>query len=211
MLYLPELYYLQEQKGFPFRRSVLITATTVSRWCSSFYAQIIAPKSNYTGPLEKSGFLPEDAVEREGFVTELVGWLLDNSSVDDLFCLLLDDEPYPKADKVAKFDHHDDTCCWVLNLTEAEFAHLQAVWQANRLPEDLFYPEHHGVCVPYPGTGLKAKWLRLLGVKKCYTPKQWVNREQTAQPAAAADPPTLALWQAAELFRSAATSLIQYS
>ena len=173
MHYLPELHYLQEQRDFPFRQALLITATTVSRWCAYFHARIIAPKAGYAGPLEKSGPLPEDIPRREALVADLVSWLLDNSAVDDLFSLFLDDEPTPQPGKVAKFDHHDDTCCWVLNLTEAEFAHLQAAWKAHGLPEALFYPEQDGLCIPYPGTGLKARLLRALGVQKCYTPKQW--------------------------------------
>jgi hypothetical protein len=115
---------------------------------------------------------------REVFIADLVGWLFENSIIDDLFCLFLDSEPTPKPGKVAKFDHHDDTCCWVLNLTETEFAHLQAVWRANGLPEDLFYPERAGLCIPYPGMGLKARLLRALGIQKCYTPKQWENEEK---------------------------------
>jgi hypothetical protein len=152
---------------------VLITTTTVSRWCTCFHARLLAPANNYTTPSEKSGLLPENAAEREAFVAELVGWLFDNSSPDEQFCLFLDDEPIPKPGQVAKFDHHDDTCCWALTLTEAQFARLQAVWKANGLPKDLFCPEQDGLCLPFPGTGLKAKLLRVIGVRKCYTPKQW--------------------------------------
>ena len=190
MLYLPELYYLQEQKGFPFRQAVLITATAVSRWCTHFYARIIAPKT--TTPLEKGCPLPEDISHREAFVADLVDWLLDNSAIDELFCLLLDNEVTPQSGKVAKFDHHDDTCCWVLNLTPTEFAYLQATWEINGLPEDLFYPEQEGLCTFYPGGGLKAKLLRVLGVRRCYTPKQWEQerRRGSGLTLAAADPPS---------------------
>lgn len=172
-LYFPELRYCQEKKGFPFRQAVLITATTVSRWCTHFYARVIAPKTKASTPLEKSGLLPEDISRREAFVADVVNWLLDNSAIDELFCLLLDHEATPQPGKVAKFDHHDDTCCWVLNLTPTEFAYLQATWKAKGLPEDLFYPEQEGLCILYTGTGWKAKLLRALGVRRYYTPKQW--------------------------------------
>lgn len=173
MLYLPEIYYFQAQSDFPLWQTVLITAKTVCHWCTYYYARIISPRNNYTGPLEKYGNLPENMAEREDFVADMISWLLDNSSVTELFYLLLDDEPTPKPGKVAKFDHHDDTCCWVLNLTETEFTCLQKMWKSNGLPEDLFYSENNNLCFPYPGTGLKARLFRVLGFQKCYTPKQW--------------------------------------
>lgn len=126
-------------------------------------------------PIEKQGLLPIDSSEREAFVTELVRWIFANSIVEDLFYLLLDDGPVPQENKVARFDHHDDTCCWFLNLSESEFAILQDVWRKNDLPANLFYPEQETVCVPYPGNSLKSRVLRLSGVQKCYTPMQWQN------------------------------------
>lgn len=176
MLYLAELYYLQDQRDFPFQKSVLVTATTVAQWCTHFYARVIASRSHLT-LTEKKGLLPTNPQEKEIFVAQLVDWLFENSISDELFCLLLDNEPVSRSGKVAKFDHHDDTCCWVLNLTEDEFAECQAKWLANGLPNDLFYPEHRTLCMPYPGVGLKAKLLRAFGAQKCYTPKQW-QREQ---------------------------------
>ncbi|MFN3925719.1 MAG: hypothetical protein ACK4QL_00010 [Pseudanabaenaceae cyanobacterium] len=100
-------------------------------------------------------------------------WIFANSIVDELFYLLLDDEP---VNKIAKFDHHDDTCCWFLNLTESEFGILQDAWHRNNLPVNLFYPDRETVCVPYPGDSLKSKVLRLLGGQQCYTPMQWQTR-----------------------------------
>jgi len=171
MRYLPELYYLQDKRDFPFQKSVLVTATTVAQWCTHFHARIIAPK-NHILPIEKEGLLPTAPQEKETFVAQLVDWLFENSISDELFCLLLDDKPVPRSGEEAKFDHHDDTCCWVLNLTEEEFTECQAKWWANGLPKDLFYPEQESLCIPSPGRGLKAKLLRVLGVKKCSTPKQ---------------------------------------
>ncbi len=176
MLYAAELFYLQDQRDFPFQKAVLVTARAVAQWCSHFQARLIVPPEKYTVPTEKQGILPTDTVEREAFITELVQWIFANSMVDELFYLLLDDEPIPQVSKVARFDHHDDTCCWFLNLTESEFGSLQNAWQENDLPIDLFYPEQKIVCVPYPGNGIKATVLRLFGAKKCYTPMQWQTR-----------------------------------
>ncbi len=81
--------------------------------------------------------MPTDVLEKEEFVTGLVQWIFANSFVDSLFYLLLDNEAVPQANKVAKFDHRDDTCCWFLNLAESEFGFLQGVWAKSNLPVDL--------------------------------------------------------------------------
>jgi hypothetical protein len=174
MLYSPELYYLQDNKNFDFRKAVVVTATTVARWCNYYEAKLLASKSRDVAQRPKRGSLPSDLQEKEVFLTELINWIFENSWVDDLFVLFLDDEPVPRSEGVAKFDHHDDTCCWVLNLTGGEFAELQAAWEAHDLPRDLFYPPPEvDYCIPVPGNGLKARVLRFFGVKNCYTPKQW--------------------------------------
>ncbi len=141
MLYLSNLDYLQEQEDFPFRHAVLVTATAIGRWSNHFHAKLIAPKSKHIGLIDKRGRLPLNEQHKETFIADLVRWIFENSFCDELFCLLLDDEPIPKPGKIAKFDHHDDTCCWVINLSEIEFAQLQHIWRTNGLPEDLFYPE----------------------------------------------------------------------
>ena len=60
-----------------------------------------------------------------------------------------------------------------LLLCRVACSHLQAVWKANGLPEDLFYPEHEVRCVPVPEMRLGARCLQKLGVRKRYTPKRW--------------------------------------
>jgi len=179
MRYLPDLFYFFDQADFPLRHAVLITATTVSQWCTYFHAKILAPKHPAWGELEKSGHLPTEIRERQVFVAGVVNWLFENSVIEDLFFLRLNDAPLSTHIQSAKFDHPDDTCCWVLDLIEAEFAQVQAAWKANGLPEDLFYPEDAHRCVPFPGTGWKAALLRALGVQKCYTPRQW--KAETSQ------------------------------
>lgn len=179
MLYAAELFYWQEQRDFPFQKAVLVTASTVAQWCTHFRARLLAPRGRLaTG--EKWGALPTVPAERAAFVAELVCWIFAHSLVEELFYLLIDDEPVPQAGRVAKFDHHDDTCCWLLNLTGSEFVALQDAWRDNGLPPDLFYPEQEMVCIPYPGRSLKSRVLRLLGAQKCYTPLQWRTRESNA-------------------------------
>ncbi|MFQ5857772.1 MAG: hypothetical protein ACE5LU_19375 [Anaerolineae bacterium] len=176
MIYQPELYYFWEQEGFPFRKAVSVTAQTVAIWCNHYHAKLIAPSKSAT-VREQKGELPEDVEEKGAIVEELVNWILEDSVTADLFTLFLDSGRVPQEGRVAKFDHHDDTCCWVLNLTEQEFKQLRMSWEANGLPTDLFYPEGQGICVPYDGTGIVARWLKKLGFKRCYTPKQWAVRQ----------------------------------
>jgi hypothetical protein len=153
---------------------VLVTAKTVAQWCSYYDAKLLVPKASNLAPKQRTGSLPSDSQVKEVFVSELVNWTFENSLMNDLFALFLDDGPLPQSEGVAKFDHHDDTCCWVLNLNEGEFEELQAAWEAHDLPRDLFYPPQEvDYCIPVPGNGLKARVLRYLGVKNCYTPKQW--------------------------------------
>ncbi|MCX8062590.1 MAG: hypothetical protein N3D16_08410 [Anaerolineales bacterium] len=179
MLYLPELYYLQDQADFPIQKAVEVTAVAVSRWCGYYEVRLIAPISKAMVPTQKSGALPEAISERETFVRGLVAWIFAHSNPPDLFSLWLSDRPLSEKGSVAKFDHHDDTCCWVLNLSESEFEELQDAWQAHGLPADLFYPEEKQICVPYPGKSWKARLIRAFGGQRCYTPKQW---EREARP-----------------------------
>jgi hypothetical protein len=176
MSYAAELLYWQDQRNFPFQKAFLVTARTVAQWCTHYQAKVLVPIRKHQNPIEKQGILPSEPAEKAFFVTELIQWIFSNSQIEELFYLLLDNQPTPQTNRVAKFDHHDDTCCWCLNLTESEFIILQDAWSKNGLPVDLFYPEQETVCMPYPGNGLKAKVLRLFGVQKCYTPLQWRTR-----------------------------------
>jgi hypothetical protein len=173
MHYLIERYYLEEGRAFPLRKGILVTATTVSRWCRHFGAELIVPVSEEIRPMRRSGVLPKDRMEREALVGDLVNWLLDNSLSDTLFCLLLHDGPLPKSGGIVKFSHYDGTHDCLLDLNIEEFATLQATWQAHGLPQDLFYADEDTVAVPYPGQGVKARFLRWMGATKIYTPRQW--------------------------------------
>ncbi|RME44013.1 MAG: hypothetical protein D6791_14175 [Chloroflexi bacterium] len=178
MRYLPELYYLQDRPDFPLRHAIQVTATGVALWCDYYLARVIAPREPRPAPGEKHGRLPSSPVEKEAVVGDLLRWLWDSSEVEDLFCLLLDDRPLPRPRPCSRFDHHDDTCCWVLDLTAEQFAILQQRWREHGLPADLFYPEREMRCVPWPGERKRDRALRALGAQKCYTPRQWQLAQQ---------------------------------
>lgn len=173
MIYAAELFYLQDQRDFPFQKAVLVTAKTVAQWCSYFQARLLSHSRTYRGLTEKQGMLPTNPLDKQAFITELVQWIFAYSEIQELFFLLLDKKPPPHTEKVATFDHHDDTCCWFLSLDPEEFVMLQEAWRRNDLPLDLFYPQEETICLPYPGSNLKSKVLRFLGVQRCYTPLQW--------------------------------------
>lgn len=177
MLYLPELYYFFDSKDFPTEKAITVTAITVAKWSQYYRAELIEPKKGISNTV-RTGKLPDNKSQIETFIKKLLLWIFDSSTIRvDLFSLFLDS--YPLEDKwentnrdVAKFDHHDDTCCWVLNLTKTEFEKLQQVWKDNNLPTDLFYPEGKGITVK-DTKGILKKFLSYLGFRKIYTPKQW--------------------------------------
>lgn len=56
---------------------------------------------------------------------------------EQLFCLFLHNKK-PEPEEGCMFDHHDDSCCWVLNVTSEQYRILQKAWTKAGLPEDLF-------------------------------------------------------------------------
>lgn len=134
MIYSSNLNYFNKD-DFPFEKAVLITAQAVSRYCQFYQAKIIAPKSGFPNT-EKAGGLPSSKKER--FVQEVVEWIFANSMPKVWFVLFLDNKVIINTGEACKFDHHDDTCCWALNLTKEEYSTIQKIWQKHQLPLDLF-------------------------------------------------------------------------
>ncbi len=167
--YLPELFYWQDMADFPFERAMRVTAVTIARWCTYYYARLIAPL-NGRSARPRAGLLPP--TERETFVAHLLDTIWQDSATPELFTLYLHQAPLP-AHEAALFDHPDDTCCWSLHLSPAQFAELVAAWQAHNLPADLFYPAGREHIIPWPGQSLWARLWRRLGVTRVYTPRQW--------------------------------------
>ncbi len=169
MIYLTELYYFFDQKNFPYEKAVLVTAQKVSEWSKYYRVKLLAPKKGIV-ELERSGQLPDNVSERKEFILKLLEWVWENSYTSDLFLLYLNDDEKNNS-KVRKFDHHDDTCCWYMNLSNEEFRELTATLKQNDLPEDLYYPEDKAIMIPYPWKIKIFGWL--IGGQKVYTPKRW--------------------------------------
>lgn len=161
MIYNFETYYSDK---IDYIKVVKIVASYTASFCELFEAGIIAPKKKYKGIRNKSGQLPVD--NKDEFLSETIDWIIENSEFNDLFKLFLYNNPIsPTEPRI--FDHHDDTCCWVLNLTNDQFIELKNVLLSNNLPEDLFYEPSKLIC-------LKAKGiLGFLGFNKCFTPKEY--------------------------------------
>lgn len=182
MLYLPELYYFFDQKNFPLEKTVLVTAKKVSESCGYYQARLIWPLKGVK-ETERQGSLPAATEEKHKFIEELIKWIFSNlaTPLED-FALFFDDEEIgQRKDNSAKFSHHDDTCCWAMNITEREFQDLKTAWKNNGLPEDLFYPEGQEIKIMKP-PGAIARLLIKLGFtfenSKIYTPKRWAEKKQ---------------------------------
>ncbi|MBI2591036.1 MAG: hypothetical protein HYW33_04200 [Candidatus Blackburnbacteria bacterium] len=187
MIYLPELYYFFDTKNFPLRKAVKVTSGAVSLWCDYYRAELINTKK-VLGKKLRVGELPKRKGEKIKLVSQVTDWIFKLSDCDELFTLLLNDKPLnnvgKQKQKPAKFDHHDDTCCWILNLTEKEFKQLQQIWKDNNLPEDLFYQEEEAIHIDQTGKSFLAKTLNKMGFEaiseKIYTPKQWRKENPSA-------------------------------
>ncbi len=106
--------------------------------------------------------MPLEIDERKAYTEDLLKWIFSNSDSKDLFTLFLYENDEKEKNTPALFDHHDDTCCWGLSLSEERFSLLQRSWQEHSLPTDLFYPSNEGH---------QEGW--------CYhTPKQWKAKEE---------------------------------
>src|SRR3989338_7665697 len=179
MHYLPELYYFfdsKEIRGKNFQNLIIVIAKNVAQYCNCYSAKLLSPRKGVR-EIKKGGSLPTDRKEKEIFLEGLLKWIFDNSESIDLFSLFLQNGPiHTNRQGVIKFDHHDDTCCWILHLSGQEFKQLQKDLRKNNMPEDLFYEESEGKSISTkPGTFIR-KFFRVLGFtsRKYYTPKQWV-------------------------------------
>jgi hypothetical protein len=160
----------------PLERAVLVTAETIARWCVRFEAGLIIPKLKGQTEKDRSGKLPDNLEEREAFIEELCQWLFEHSLTPDLFKFFLYSSDSIAIGEIAPFDHHDDTCCWALNLTPLQFTELQNAWEQASLPRDLFYETSKTVCEVSP-PGPIGRFFRWFGFsfenKRCYSPKEW--------------------------------------
>lgn len=178
MLYLQEDYYFRDQKDFPFRKAVLVTAQAVGVWCNFYRAKLLVPKK---GVKEKTreGALPEEKSTRDGFIAELVSWIFENSLFEGTFSLHLDTAPIAGTRGPKKFDDSDGHCCWTLDLTSDEFTRVQDSWRAHELPDDLFYPAGAEIRVPLP-LGPISRLLIRFGFtttnERIYSPKRWAMK-----------------------------------
>lgn len=161
MIYNFEVYYSNKINLI---KAVKIVASYVANFCKFYEAEIIIPKKGFHGPKKKLGKIPLE--DKEKFINNIVNWLVNNSEINELFKLLLYNNP-KSTHKPRLFDHHDDTCCWVLSLTNDQFFGLQKVLKLNGLPEDLFYESKKLVCIKDKGL------IGFLGFQRCYTPKEY--------------------------------------
>lgn len=140
MIYFPELHYFFDTESFPTKKAVLVTATAVAQWATSYKAKLLE-KTLLDDSAARQGPLPTGLTDRIQAVSDLVDWIQGDPQTQDTFLLFLSRGSEKTEETTELFDHHDDTCCWVLNLSEEEFSTLQDAWKSNGLPTDLFYPQ----------------------------------------------------------------------
>ena len=170
-MYITENYYFKDRK-IDFIKILRVTAQAVGQWCDWFEAHLLMPIKN-VNETERTGMLPENSAEKQKFIDELILWLTNNSESQETFRLFLDSNPISQDHK---FQHHDDTCCWYLNLSKKEFVKLQAIWKENGLPEDLFYPADEALRLLKP-LGFWGKIFTTMGFTwqsfELFSPKEW--------------------------------------
>ena len=158
MDYSPELFYLHNP-DFPLEKTLRVTALATAQWSTHYKARLITGKKGVTEK-KKEGVIPPDESERIVCINSLIDWIFTSSHSTDLFTLFLSKDKTADQKEVIVFNHHDDTCCWFLDLTEEQFKALQTAWKNADLPEDLFYS----------GDGHQEGW-------HYYTPKQWKAKQ----------------------------------
>lgn len=146
--YFPELYYFFDQKDFDRKKAILITAQHVAQYCHSFEAKILMTVDTNAQEKERAGALPANLQEKKDFVAELCEWIWKFSACEELFFLFFFQNTENRTQ--LRFDHHDDTCCWNLQLTPQEFAGLQESWRHAGLPEDIFFHEDKVITIDLP-------------------------------------------------------------
>lgn len=181
MLYFPELYYFFDTKNFPIDKAELVTAKKISEWCIFYKAGLVTAKQGIKEKIQEDK-LPDTIEEKHKMIQQLFDWINSNSQDNSLFTLFLNDkEIINNGVELNKFDHHDDTCCWILNLLEQEFKELQNAWQEAGLPKNLFYLEGTETKIIKPN-GLIGTILTKFGFtienSKIYTPKRWEAKQK---------------------------------
>ena len=173
--YITDSYYFSKKTSLigDFRKLISVSAKSVGNNCNYYHAELLSPIRG-AKETKKSGSLPKNKKEKSQFIENIVNWIFDNSKSDELFVLFLDDSPIDRK-KCSKFCHHDDTCCWDLNLTEKEFKSLRNDLKSNNLPTDIFYDSSKAVYIKKEN-GVFGKFLEKIGFvwenKVYYSPKQ---------------------------------------
>ncbi len=170
MYYLVERYYFDSHPPIVgLREALAITAKAVARYSTHYRAELLTPKRGTPLPTIRAGALPSPEEEKDHLVEALITWLYTYSVGETFRLVLLRGE-----EEVFHFPEvHVD---WYLHITPAEFKGLRDIWRAHGLPEDLFFPEDNLRCVPWPGHRWRDRLWRLLGVRKCFTPREWMTK-----------------------------------
>ena len=150
-----------------FKKIVLITANYCATFTKSYTAKLLTPQKGVkenvrTGELQKNS------------IPELLRWITQNSTTTDTYKLLLY-KHFPIEKNESPIFCYYESCCWYMDLSDEQFKELKKILHKEGLPEDLFHLRDQTVCVPSKG------FWGWLGIKKCYSPKQWQEVNATTK------------------------------
>ena len=159
--YLPEDYYWQSWNEEERISAILCTISYVVKWADRYELYELGRPGTTRG-----GSLPADLVDRQNLIrTQLASWL-QRTKDNWLLALIL-----MRGDKWLL--DVDDGLPGSLFLLAHEFAELQAEWERNGFPRDLYYPESEAVVT----TRVIENYGGLVRVNWRYTPLQWQDRQ----------------------------------
>lgn len=176
--YLPEGYYfllgedytperLQEATTLR-KRAAFVTVRCVAQWADRYVAYPLIHEDIPAEEWQRAGALPTDEQARAALIADLFAWFerLDvelNLAAVDLY----------QGEEAILYQH--DGLPGLLTLTAEEFAEVQAAWEREGLPRDLYYPLSGERVVVEPtelyGGGVILAYRR-------YSPLCWALREE---------------------------------
>lgn len=150
-------------------RAMRATARYVSRWADSYLAFPLTGRAMLPDDVVRQGTLPESLEERDAIIDSLFAWFETHQVPLYVAALVLSRNGIPLLEQ-------HDGMPGVLALSPEEFAELQAEWERQGLPRDLYYPAHEQQTVVEPTELFGGVVLQT----QHYSPRAWALRQENA-------------------------------
>ena len=138
MPYVANMKYFPEGETEFLKKILPVVIETIGQFCRYYSVGVWTQKK--IRPKFTRGAFPDDQKEKREMLHAVSEYITDNLE-SELFTLFMDSEKlsgWGRRKQGRKFDHHDDTDCWVLFLTEEEFRTLRSAFHLHGSPEDIF-------------------------------------------------------------------------